>query len=100
MTHADKRPVWDAHSIRAEVHRRGKTLSKIALEAGLTESICRAALARPQPQGENAISAYLGISLHDLWPDRYDAEGGRIRHVRDENSHDRDETHRLNGQAA
>ena len=33
--------VWDKHSIKAEVERRGMTLTGIAKDASLSESACR-----------------------------------------------------------
>jgi len=69
--------VWDRHAIKAEIHRRGQTLTRLALAAGLDPSACRSALMRPSPGGEAAISAFLGIPPQILWPDRYDASGNR-----------------------
>lgn len=86
---------WHAEDIKAAIRKSGLTLTGLAERNGLHESACRAALIRPQPGAEKVISAYLGVSLHELWPDRYDNEGGRVRHVRDENSHERVELHRL-----
>lgn len=62
---------WDRHSIMAEVRRRGSNLRQLALEAGLSESACRKALAVPLPAGEAAIADFLGVTVHELWPDRY-----------------------------
>lgn len=62
---------WDRHAIMAEVRRRGSNLRKLALEAGLSESACRKALAVPLPAGEAVIAGFLGVSVHELWPDRY-----------------------------
>ena len=62
---------WDRHSIMAEVRRRGSNLRRLALEAGLSESTCRKALAVPMPAGEVAIAEFLGLTVQELWPDRY-----------------------------
>ncbi len=86
--------------IKAMIRMRGMTLSKLATDAGLHESACRAALIRSQPEAEKVISKFLGKPLHELWPDRWDEDGGRVRHVRDESNHDRDESHRLSAGAA
>lgn len=66
-----KRKRWDKHAIKAEVHRRGATLTQIAVEAGLEESACRAALIRTHKPAEQALSAFLGVDVTQLWPDRY-----------------------------
>lgn len=55
----------------AEVRRRGSNLRRLALEAGLSEGACRKALAVSLPAGEAAIADFLGVTVHELWPDRY-----------------------------
>lgn len=96
MTDQEDQPRgWHPEDIKAAIRKRGTTLSKLALDNGLSESACRAALIRPQLGPDRVISKFLGVALHVLWPDRYDEEGGQIRHVRDEPTQDRDEAHRL-----
>jgi Ner family transcriptional regulator len=63
----------DRHAIKAEIHRRGSSLSAIARDAGLDDSTTRKALRERMPAGEAAIAAFLGVSPSDLWPDRYAA---------------------------
>lgn len=70
---------WDRHAIAAEVHRRGTTLTQLALDHGLGSSSCRSALCRATPRGDHVIAAFLGVTVHELWPDRYDAGGNRLR---------------------
>jgi Ner family transcriptional regulator len=91
---------WHAADIRAAVTKRGKTLSGLALDAGLDPSACRAALIRPLPKAERVISRFLDVPLHELWPERWDSEGRRFRHVRDGNYHERDLSQRQNVKAA
>lgn len=62
---------WDKHAIRAEVTRRGATLTGIALEAGLSEGACRQALSRRHIAGEKALAKFLGVRPEALWPERY-----------------------------
>lgn len=62
---------WDKYAIRAEVHRRGSTLTKIAMTAGLEASACRVALVRRNYAGEKALATFLAIHPSRLWPDRY-----------------------------
>ena len=74
---------WDRHAIKAEIHRRGKTLTQLAIEGGADPSACRAALIRPyHSKGERIISDFLGIPRHVLWPDRYRADSGTSRRRR------------------
>lgn len=92
---------WGPEVIKAAIRMRGMTLSKLATDAGLSESACRQSLTRGNsPAGDRAISEFLGVPLYQLWPDRYDENGEPICHVRDENSQTRDENHRQNVQVA
>lgn len=91
--------IWHAELIKAAIRMRGTTLTKLALDNGLDESAVRAALVRRQPEADKVISLFLEVPLHELWPDRYDESGGRIRHVRDENNHERASVHRLSAGA-
>lgn len=96
----DPKPtVWHPELIKAAISMRNMTLTKLARDNDLDESAVRAALKRPQPKADKVISKFLGIPLHELWPDRYDESGGRIRHVRDENTHERPVAHRLSAGA-
>ena len=72
-------PVFSQHpeDIKAAVRKRGKTLTQLAREAGLTESACREALIRPMPAGNRAIANFLGCTVHDLWPLWFEEDGRR-----------------------
>lgn len=63
--------VWDRHAIKAEVHRRGTTLTAIALAADLDPSACRSALVRRHIAGEKALATFLGYAPEKIWPERY-----------------------------
>lgn len=63
--------------IKAEVRKRGTTLKQLALDGGLSESACRKALDVPSPLAEALIARCLDKPLHKIWPNRYDARGGR-----------------------
>lgn len=91
---------WHPADIKAAIHKRGMTLSKLAVDNGLTESCVRAALLRCQPAADAVISSFLGVPLHELWPDRWDAEGLRVHHVRDETTANPERAHRLSAGAA
>ncbi len=62
---------WDRHSIRAELNRRGFTLTGLALDHGLYESACRQALDGRSLAGAQVIAEALGLTVQELWPDRY-----------------------------
>ena len=63
--------VWDRHAINAEVRRRGKTLTGIALDAGLSESACRQGIIGYNRRGAQAIAEALGLPFRELFPDSY-----------------------------
>lgn len=67
-------PVWDRHTILAEIRRRGMTLSGIAEDAGLEGSAARHGIARRNRRGAMAIAAALGIPFDTLFPG-YHARG-------------------------
>lgn len=69
---------WHPEYIKAEIRMRGTDLSKLALENGLSESAVRVALRRPLLSGELAISRLLCVPLHELFPERWDAQGNRL----------------------
>jgi Ner family transcriptional regulator len=86
MTIPGSHTSWDKHAIKAEIHRRGATLTQIALDHGLGSCSCRVGLIQPMPAANRAIAAFLGVPLHELWPDWYDAAGNRPRAKRKSNS--------------
>ena len=66
---------WHKEDIKAAIRRRGTTLKRLALDAGLWESATRVALCVPCFRAEQAIAAFIGIPAQELWPDRYDPDG-------------------------
>jgi len=65
----------DRFEIKADIQRRGGTLSAIGKAANLHGATCRGALRYPIPAGNKAIAAFLDKPLHELWPDWYDEDG-------------------------
>lgn len=74
-----KRSGWHREDIKAEIRKRGMTMNALAAARGLRPSTVRNALSRPVFSGEIAISDFLGVAAHELWPDRWTPEGRRIR---------------------
>ena len=72
-----QKKAWDAPGILAEVKRKGSTLTGLAEANGLNSSACRTALSRPFPAADKVIADFIGVSLHELWPDRYDENDQR-----------------------
>lgn len=86
---------WHPEIIKTAIRLRGMTLTKLALDNDLPEGSCRVALIRPHTEADRVIAEFLGVSLCELWPSRYDENGHVIRHERDNTSFVRDGTHRL-----
>jgi len=63
--------IWDKFSIKAAVHRKGETLTSLGKKNGLAGGSLSVALNTRFPAGERAISDFLQVPLHELWPDRY-----------------------------
>ena len=78
---SERRIEWDKHGIKAEIHRRGETLSGLAIKNNLPEASVRVSLDRPFPKADRIIARFLDLSLHDLWPDRYDDKNKRFTFV-------------------
>ncbi|MBN4664211.1 helix-turn-helix domain-containing protein [Pandoraea nosoerga] len=72
-------PGWHKEDIKAAIRKRGTTMNALARERGLPPSTVRNALGRPAFSGELAISQFLGVPAHELWPDRWTPDGRRIR---------------------
>lgn len=54
----------------------------LALQNGLTATACSVSLVMPFPKADRAIAKCIGVPLHELWPDRYDAKGNRLGLIR------------------
>lgn len=76
---------WDKHSIKAELHRQGMTLAKLAELAGMTPNSFSHVWTRPVRKAEAEISGFLKTPLKDLWPDRYPIRTARILSSKYEN---------------
>lgn len=64
--------------IKAAIRKRGSTLAIISTAAGLHRRSGSMALVVPMPTANRAIAEFLGLSLHELWPQWYDQNGERI----------------------
>lgn len=68
----------DEWGIRAELGRRGFTFRKLSEESGISTKSLSTALKRPLPRANAFIAKKLGMSVHELWPDWFDADIGLI----------------------
>lgn len=69
---------WDEWAIKAELRRRGYRFKVMAAESGFSASSLRAALTKPSTNVNRFIANTLGVPLHELWPDWFDADGELI----------------------
>ncbi|MCP4392791.1 MAG: transcriptional regulator [Alphaproteobacteria bacterium] len=67
---------WTASRIKCEIEERGMNLSMLAVLNNLSTSSCRVALKKSYPSAEKAISNFLNVPVHELWPDRYECTHG------------------------
>lgn len=72
--------IWDKHEIKAAIGRKGQTLKGLGLAYGVNPTLIRMTLNRSKPntKADQAISDFLGVPLHVLWPERYDDRGHRL----------------------
>ena len=70
---------WHVEQIKAAVRMSGTTLKSLSLANGLPPASCSFALNNPHQAAEIVIAQFLGVPPHELWPDRWTADGRRIR---------------------
>lgn len=76
MNNIVKKSDMHAEDIKAELHKRGKTLSGIAQKHNLNSpSTLSAALTRSLPISERRIAEELDMKPWQIWPSRYTEEG-------------------------
>lgn len=78
---------WDEYAIKAEIRRRGATLTSLAKATGLAPSTFRAAFKKPSPGANRAMAQYLGLPVQTLWPFWFDADGELIPARRRNSTH-------------
>ena len=64
--------------IVAAVKKKGTNLSQLSLANGFGESTLRAALKKPHPRAQRLIAETIGVPMHQIWPQWFDASGQRI----------------------
>lgn len=71
-------PAMDWPAIKAEVHRRGMTLTALAERNGLHPTACRKVNTRTHYAAQDLIAAFIDQKPESLWPDRYPKGKPRI----------------------
>ena len=70
---------WHPADIVAALHKRGYTLRDIARAEGLTDSSTLSkAMVTSYPAGERRLAKYAGVSVQEMFPTRYFADGTKI----------------------
>lgn len=69
---------WHPEDIKAAIRKKGGSLADFSVNYGLSESGLSKALKTPNKAAELAISRLLNVGLHELWPERWTADGKRI----------------------
>ena len=68
----------DWEDIKAALHRRRMTFTRLGPLYGLDPSACRVAKSRTHRKAEAAIADFLGVPVETLFPDRYPIRTARI----------------------
>ena len=59
---------WHRADIIAAVRKRGSNLARLAAEIGLSRHSMSWALGKRHPRANVAISRFIDVPLHELWP--------------------------------
>lgn len=70
--------IWDKHEIKAEIARKGHTLTSLAASYDMPPQTVRNALIKPSKSGELIIAKFLEMPVHQLFPDRWTKDNKRI----------------------
>ena len=73
-----KKMTMDKYAIAAALKRARLSYKKMAAESGFSHSSLNGALKKPLTNANKFIAAKLGKSVHELWPDWFDADGDLI----------------------
>lgn len=73
-----ERRAWVCFQLRL----RGRSLSKIARDEGVSQQAVSNALMTPSSRLEQAIAEALDLTPEQLFPERFDAMGFRLSHTR------------------
>lgn len=72
-------PIRRAAKIRETLFVRGITFADIDRRYGLPDGTARTTLREPNAKGEAALCDALAYEPQQLWPERYDASGHRLK---------------------
>ena len=64
--------------IKAMVRKQGHTMKDLSIQYEFNPSALTASLYKPYPKANHIIAYALGLTVHEIWPEWYDATGKRI----------------------
>ena len=70
---------WHKEQIKAAIRMTGITMEQLSISRGLPKNAVGIAFLKPYTKAERVVAEYLNVPLHELWPDRWTADGRRIR---------------------
>lgn len=73
-----KQPAMDWLGIKAELHRRGMTLSALGAMNDLSSQTMSKVATQPNRRAQAVIARFLNLKPESLWPDRYPEGKPRI----------------------
>lgn len=73
-----RKPVMDWQAIKAEVHRRGMTLTELAVRNDFHCSLLRKLNTTTHYKGQDVLAAFIDQKPEDLWPTRYPKKSSGI----------------------
>lgn len=62
---------WTITEIKAALEQEGWSCRQLSISRGYTSNAIQTALHRPYPKAEKVIAEVLGVSAHEIWPERY-----------------------------
>lgn len=77
MATPSARKFRDQEDIKAELRRRGHTAAALARAHNVAPSVLGMAFLGPSKKGELIIAKALRLPPHEVWPDRWNADGTR-----------------------
>jgi Ner family transcriptional regulator len=74
-----KKKDWMPERLLSELRKRGVSFSHVDRVYGLSRRVCWNAAIVPNAKGEAALSDFLGVPAHLIWPGRFDTKGNRLK---------------------
>lgn len=66
---------WHRADIGAALKKKGTSLAALARKNGYASNSLQNSLSRKWPKGDHIIASAIGVSLHEIWPSRYNELG-------------------------